>query len=207
MYPNQTPTPPIPPPDYLNQIAPRAPKVLPFKLGPKLFIIIGAIIVILVSIIAITLNVVRSAQQEPLQKLSARLTATQTIVDDAQANLKSSQLRSLNSNLAIYLTNTTRDIGAPLLASGVNIAKLPESVVKAESGDAIATRLEDARLNAVLDRTYAREMTYQLSTILTLMKQIRDLTSSTDLKTFLDTAITNLQPTQASFADFDAASS
>ncbi|MFZ2125963.1 MAG: hypothetical protein WAV04_00420 [Candidatus Microsaccharimonas sp.] len=207
MYPNQTPTPPVPPPDYLNQIAPQAPKVLPFKAGPRLFLIIGAVLVVLVSGIAITLNIIRSAQQAPLETLSARLTTTQTIVNDAQANLKSSQLRSLNSNLAIYLTNTTRDIGEPLLANGINTAKLPDSVTKAESGDAIAARLEDARLNAVFDRTYAREMTYQLSTTLTLMKQIRDSTGSASLKTFLDTAITNLEPTQASFASFDAASS
>lgn len=207
MYPNQTPTPPTPPPDYLNQIAPQAPRALPFKVGPKLFIIIGVVLVLLVSIIAITLNTVNSAQQEPLQTLSARLTTTQTIVNDAQANLKSSQLRSLNSNLAIYLTNTTRDMSEPLLNNGVNTEKLPDSVLKAESGDAMSARLEDARLNAVFDRTYAREMTYQLGTTLALMKQIRNSTSSPSLKTFLDTAITNLEPTQASFASFDAASS
>ncbi len=210
MYPNQpqqpTPNPSVPA-NYLDQIAPQAPKSSMFKFGPKLFVMIGAVLVVLVIIIAITVNVVVSSQRTPLQTLSARLTTTQSIVDKAQANLKSSQLRSLNSNLAIYLTNTNRDIGAPLLTNGVNTAKLPESVTKKESGDAIAGRLEDARLNAVFDRTYAREMTYQLSTTLALMKQIRASTGSASLKTFLNTAITNLEPTQESFASFDAASS
>jgi len=207
MDPNQPQPTPTQSPDYLNQIAPQAPKVLPFKFGPKLFILIGAALVILVIIGAIVINLITSAQREPLETLSARLTTTQTITNDAQENLKSTQLRSLNSNLAIYFTNTLRDISAPLTSNGIDTAKLPDSIIKAESGDAIAERLENARLNAVFDRTYAREMTYQLGTTLTLMKQIRDSTSSSSLRTFLDTAITNLEPTQASFASFDAASS
>ena len=210
MYPNQpqqpTPNPSVPH-NYLDQIAPQASKPSMFTFGPKLFIMIGVALVVLVIAVVIILNAITGSRKAPLETLSARLTTTQSIVDKAQGNLKSSQLRSLNSNLAIYLTNTNRDIGEPLLNNGVNTAKLPESITKKESGEAIASRLEDARLNAVFDRTYAREMNYQLSTTLALMKQIRASTGSVSLKTFLDTAITNLEPTQDSFASFDAASS
>lgn len=208
MYPNQPQQPsPVPPSptDYLNQISPQTQKTPLFRPGPKLFIVAGLALVIIVAIVAITVNVIVNAQRQPLQELAARLNTTQTIADDAQVNLKSSQLRSLNSNLKIYLTNTNREIGAPLLNNGVNTAKLPESVLKKESSDAIATTLEDARLNAVFDTTYAREMAYQLSNTLTLMRQIRQSTGSASLKTFLDTAITNLEPTQESFANFNAA--
>jgi hypothetical protein len=208
MYPEQPPVapqPPAPSPEYLNQIAPQAPKTLPFKFGPKLLIIIAAILVVLIIIVSITVNMIIGSQRQPLQQLAARLTTTETIANDAQPNLKSSQLRSLNSNLEIYLTNTNRDIGKPLLSGGVNTAKLPESILTKESGDALSTTLEDARLNAVFDRTYAREMTYVLGSTLALMKQVRSSTSSTELRTFLDSALTDLALIHESFSSFDAA--
>jgi hypothetical protein len=208
MYPEQPPVAPqspAPSPEYLNQIAPQAPKAMPFKFGPKLLIIIAAILVVLIIIASVTVNTLVGSQRQPLQQLAARLTTTETIASDAQPNLKSSQLRSLNSNLKIYLTNTNRDIGQPLLSSGVNTTKLPESVLKKESGEAISANLEDARLNAVFDRTYAREMTYILGNTLALMKQARTSTGSTELREFLDPAIADLTLIHESFSSFDAA--
>lgn len=208
MYPDQPqPTPPsqIPPSDYLNQISAKPPKAPGFKPSLKGMIIIAAALVALVIIVALTVNIVVASQRQPLQQLAARLATTQTIADDAQSNLKTSQLRSLNSNLKIYLTNTNRDIGEPLLANGVNVAKLPDSIVTKESPDAVAATLENARLNARFDTTYAREMAYELDITLSLMRQILASTNSASLKAFLEPAITNLEPTQQSFADFSVA--
>jgi hypothetical protein len=218
MFPNQPgpqlapqPTPPPVPtpvpssPDYLNQIAPQAPKKSLFKIGPKLLIIIVGIIILLVAIMSFAFSSANEAKKKPLETLSARLSTTETIATAAQTNLKSSELRSLNSNLKIYLTNTNRDIAAPLLAAGVDVKKISKTVTAAEAPDAINTRLEDARLNAVYDRTYAREMAYQLDTLITLMKQIYKSTSSTKLKAFLQSAFDSLEPTQKSFEDFNAA--
>lgn len=142
---------------------------------------------------------------EPAKQLAARLQSTETIVDNAQNKLKSTQLRTLNSNLKIYLTNTNRDIAAPLQKSGINVAKLDKKLVASEAGTNITNKLEDARLNAVYDRTYAREIAYQLDTIVALMRQINDSTRSQSLKVFLDSAYTNLEPTQKQFAEFNAA--
>lgn len=212
MYPNQPQAQPTPPPtnpsplDYLNQIAPPTPKKPLFRLsGLSLILAIVGLLVVIVSVLALVLNIVGNSQRQPLEQLAARLATTETIVNDAQKNLKNSELRSLNSNLKIFLTNTNRDIAEPLLKSGVNINKMDKNTVAKESGDAIAERLEDARLNAVFDRTYAREMAYQLETIITLMKQIYGSTGSSSLKEFLNTTYSNLEPTQKSFAEFNAA--
>jgi hypothetical protein len=210
MYPNQpqqTPSPMPPSPgDYLNQIAPQTPKKPLFRLsGLRLILAVIAGLVVVVSIFALVINAVSASRRHPLEQLSARLTATESIVADAQDNLKSSELRSLNRSLKIFLTNTNRDIAEPLLDSGVNVKKLDKDTVAKESGEDITSRLEDARLNAVYDRTYAREMAYQLETIITLMKQIYRSGGSDSLKSFLVTAYGNLEPTQQSFADFNAA--
>lgn len=207
MYPEQ-PRPPQPV-DYLNEIAPQAPKkqLISFKPGPKLFAILGAALIILIIIISIVVNSITTAQRAPLQHLAARLASTTTVVANAQANIKSSDLRSLNSNLGIYLANTNRDLVAPLLSAGVNISNIPDSVTKAESSTALTARLEDDRLNAVYDNQYAVEMAYQLDTILNLMQQIKESTGNAQLKNFLASAYTNLQPTQKAFADYNAANS
>jgi hypothetical protein len=209
MYPNQpeqpTSTPPPLPSDYLNQIAPQAPKRMPFTLGIKQVAVLGVALILLVIILSVVVSSIAGGSRQPLERLSARLTATEAVVVDAQSNLKSSQLRSLNSNLKIYMTNTNRDVTTPLLAAGIDTKKISESVLKSESTDQLTTRLENARLNAVYDRTYAREMSYQLSTLLTLMNQIYGSTNNQQLKTFLKSSYDNLVPTQKSFADFSTA--
>jgi len=208
MYPQQPQQPaPLPPnpTDYLNQISQNVSATPALRPTPKLFLLVGAALVILVIIAVVIVNIVVGAQKEPLQRLSARLTTTQTVAETSQENLKSSQLRSLNSNLRVYLTNTQRSINTPLVAKGIDIKKIPESVTKKESGSAMSAVLEDARLNNVFDRTYAREMAYHLANTLTLMRQIRQSAGEESLKEFLDDAIVNLEPTQASFANFDAA--
>ena len=192
------------PGDYLNQIAPQAPKKALFSFGIKQIIIIGIALVVLVSALALIVSAVAGGQKDPVQRLSARLTATEVIATDAQANLKSSKLRSLNSNLKLYLTNTNRDIAEPLLKAGVDIKKLNKNIIAKESTEALSGRLEDARLNAVFDRTYAREMAYQLGTTMTLMSEIYNSTNSTSLQTFLKSAYDSLKPTQESFANFNA---
>lgn len=214
MFPNQPgpqlppqPTPPPVPssPNYLDQIAPQAPKKDLFKFGPKLLILVLGIIILLVGIMAFAFNASNTAKKQPLETLYARLTTTETIATAAQTKLKSSELRSLNSNLKIYLANTNRDVADPLLAAGIDVKKISKTVTAAESPDEINARLEDARLNAVYDRTYAREMAYQLDTLITLMKQIYKSTSSTKLKEFLQATFDSLEPTQKSFEAFNAA--
>ena len=209
MYPNQspqipTPTPPLAPTDYMNQIAPRTPKRPLGKLSIRQVLMVGGGLIIAVIILAIIVNTVAAGKRDPLEHLSARLTSTQTVVTTAQANLKSSKLKSLNGNLTIYMTNTNRDVSKPLLLAGINTTKLSKAIVAGEATTALTARLEDARLNAVYDRTYAREMTYQLGTLLTLMKQIYNGSGNTELKTFLKSAYDNLRPTQESFANFSA---
>lgn len=195
--------------DYLNQIAPEAPKKRGLR-GLSTFqlaILGGAALIIIILIASIIAASSGSGGGSSTEKLAARLTSTETIVSGAQAKLKSSELRTLNSNLKIYLTNTNRDIVAPLTAVGINVKQLDPAVTKAEAGTDVLLRLEDARLNAIYDRTYAREMSYRLDTIVSLMQKIRASTGNEKMKSFLDSAITNLTPTQKEFSDYNDANS
>ena len=199
MNPNQ----PIYSVDYLNQIAPQAPKknVLS-RLQVIIIVVVGGIVLLT---IILSLVLASSHNVEPAKQLAARLQSTEIIVGNAQSKLKSSQLRTLNSNLKIYLTNTNRDISVPLLQVGINVAQLDKKLVASEAGTDITNKLEDARLNATYDRIYALEIASQLDTIVELMRQVNDSTNNQSLKAFLDSAYTNLKPTQKQFAQFNAA--
>ncbi len=214
MYPNQPqPLPPTPPPapptaDYLNQIAPQGSPKSGWNKKIKMIGIIGGALVLLVIALVIAVNAISGATREPAQKLSARLSVTQGISDKAQSNLKSSQLRSLNSDLRLFFTNTSRGIATPLASFGVDAKSIPDRITASEKaiGDGMSNRLEDARLNAVFDRTYAREMAFQLSTMIALLQQMYNSAPSTSTKTFLDTTYKNLQPIQQGFAEFNEVS-
>lgn len=201
MYPNnQQPTYSI---DYLNQIAPAPQKRSLFS--GKRPLVMGLSAALIVAIVIMIIGKTVGQQPNSLQQLAARLQSTQTIADNAQPNIQSSQLRTLNSSLRLTLTNTNRDITAPLKSSGITATNLDKKIVTAESGADLVAKLEDARLNAVYDRTYAREMAYRVDTIILLMKDIYGKTHSTELKNFLQTSYQNLGPIQQQFADFNAA--
>lgn len=203
MYPNdnqQSPT----SIDYLNQIAPKATQKNNL-LQSKPILFGSLVIVILIIIIAITSSL--SGGLNPSQQLAARLTSTQAVSTDATTKIKNNQLLGYNGALNIYLINTIRDIKPLLAKDSIDIDHLSASVTTAESNTTVLATLEDARLNAVYDRTYAREMSYRLDTTLTLMRQIYESTSNSNLKNFLEGAYKNLAPIQKQFADFNAADS
>jgi hypothetical protein len=188
--------------DYLNQIAPPPPKS---GLVDKkfLFIIGGAVALVIIALIVIfSLSSASGGPKDKMQTLAARMITLQDVTKKAQPTLKSGALRATNSNLTIFLTNANRDIAEPLKTNGVDVKNLDKGIVAKEDGTELTEELEDARLNAIYDRTYAREMTYQLETIAALMGDIYDRTSSKSLKDFLLKTDDNLQPIKTQLNDF-----
>lgn len=190
--------------DYLNQIAPQAPKKPVFALNLRTIIFAAIIFLVIVIIIANVSSAITNAQKEPWQRFAARLTATAAVVDSSSGKIKNSQLRSLNSDLKLYLTNTQRDLATPLKNLSINAEKLPASIVAKESTEAMLTRLENGRLNAKYDSTYAREMSYQLATTLALLKELYGSNASPATKAYLKGAYDNLVPTYKTVSEFSA---
>lgn len=189
--------------DYLNQIAPQSPKKLPFALNLRTVIIGGVAAVILIIILAAVGGALSGGNKEPWQRFSARLDATTAVVDGASSHIKNSQLRSINSDLKLYLTNTKRAIATPLENLDVNPQKIPKSITTEEQGTGITERLEDGRLNARYDSTYAREMTYQVATILSLLQKLYNTNVGPQTKALLKNAYDNLLPTYNTLSEFN----
>jgi hypothetical protein len=190
------------PVDYLNQIAPQQKKAM---LNPKLvFGLIGGGVLLLIVVVLLINSSGSAGPTQKMQTLAARLLTLQTISNDAQKTIKSGALRGINSNLNIFLTNTNRDIVSPLAKSGIEVAKIDKSITQKEDGSALKQRLENARLNAIYDRTYVREMNYQLDTVTTLMQDIYTSSGNASIKEFLVTTDKNLQPIKKQFLEFNA---
>lgn len=191
--------------DYLNQIAPQAKKSGPSNRILVLVVIIGAVLALIVGFIMLMSS--GSGPTNASQTLAARLQTLQTVSDKSQKNIKSSALRGINSNLKIFLTSANRDIAAPLSETGIDVKALDKSIVAKESGTELSESLENARLNANFDNTYAREMSFQLATLDAVMGDIYAKTKNEDLKTFLVTTNDNLQPIKKQLDEFNNTSS
>jgi predicted outer membrane protein len=190
------------PVDYLNQIAPQ--QKTPTVNNKLVFGLIGGII--LVAIIAVfALSSGGSGPTERMQTLAARLLTLQKVSSESQKSIKSGVLRSTNSNLSLYLANTNRDIAEPFSKNNVDVKKIDKEITDKESGEKLRKTLEDARLNAVFDQTYAREMTFQLETITALMTQISSSSKSKSLNDFLAATEQNLKPLKEQLSTFNAA--
>jgi len=163
----------------------------------------GLLVALIVGVLAFSSG--GSTPKDQLQTLAARINTMQKVSSNAQRNIKSSKLRSINGSLTLLLTNASHDMAAPLKNNEVDVQKLDKDIVKAEAGTDLSKKLEDARLNAVFDRTYAREMSYQIDTVHALMKQIYTKTGSKSLKSFLDETDKNLTPINKQLQDFNAA--
>ena len=189
--------------DYLNQIAPQPPKQ---GLSSKLFfLIIGGGVLLAIIVGFLLLNPGSGGPKEKMQTLAARMITLQEVASDSQKNIKSGSLRATNSNLTIFLTNANRDIAEPLLNNDIDVKGLDKAIVTKEDGTELKEKLEDARLNAVFDRTYAQEMTYQLDTIAVLMGDIYERTNSKSLKDFLLKTDSDLQPIKKALNEFSDA--
>lgn len=189
--------------DYLNQIAP-APKKPGLDNRIFLFVIGGGLI--LAAIVGmLTLFSGGNGPTEKMQTLAARMEVLQDIASKSQKNIKSNKLRNTNSSLAIFLTNANRDIETPLENNGLSIEKIDKNIKAQEAadGEALAKKLEDARLNAVFDRTYANEMSYQLTTVEALMKSIYKSTKSKSMKSYLEATDGNIAPIIKQLNDFN----
>ncbi|MGK2896618.1 MAG: hypothetical protein ACSLEY_03400 [Candidatus Saccharimonadales bacterium] len=187
------------PTDYLNQIA--APEKKPGINNRLLFILIGiaALIIGLFGFLMLSSSVPKTAD---LQSLAVKMPGLQEIASDAQKKLKSSNLRSVNSSLILYFTNTNRDLQKVLVSSNIKLNK--------EASDASITKmeetLENARISDLFDKTYADEMKDQLSRIDILINSAYKKTNSKSIRAFLETTSKDLESFYNQLSDFSSPS-
>lgn len=189
--------------DYLDQISAPPKRVT----APNPFVLLAVIAVGVLTIIGFGIFMLGSNGKSSADKASNIYLRTQTlqkIADSTQKQLRDNDLRSTNAAFSLYLSNMIRDIKEPLANLKVSTEKLPKSLTDKETAYAsdITTRFEEAKLNIMLDRTYAREMSYQISVLRNMMAGLYKATSNTSLKSALGTSDPSLAQTGKKFQEF-----
>lgn len=190
------------PQNYLDSIAVQQPVK---TINP--LILWGLIAGIIILLIVVVMSVMASGTS-PTQRLTAfgaQMKELKTVASESQENIQSGDLRSLNGSLSLTLTNANRELATPLTTLGAKIDDEKNELVLMATADAaeLKERLEDARLNAVFDRTYAREMAFSLKTLRSEIVVIYDSTRSNSLKQVLVDTDKDLESLQTSFDDFN----
>ena len=193
--------------DYLNEIS----QPIKTSNGPSIKLLVAVILIGIASVVlfAVMMLTARPSVNSDMVALNQRLTTLQTIAKKEHRYLRSSDLRSTNSSYQLFLANSLTSMEAPLETLGVDAKKVDKALVakEADHSSGLTNKLEDSRLNAVLDRTYARDMAYELDVVRSMMKSIYGKTSSKSTKSFLEKSDANLAPIAKRFAEFSASDS
>lgn len=189
--------------DYLDQIAPPAPRqsFLSGSFG-KIVIILGVIFVLAVSLIIALGGQKKTATTEAMV---TKLENVSRVVKETHKNIKSNNLSSTNSNFQIWLTNTERETTNLLDQAGVKKTSYDKKMVAAQRQlrTDLTDKFDDARLNGKLDRVYATEMAYQTELMINELTVIAKKTPGKAFDDYSGEAIKNLTPIHDAFADFD----
>lgn len=193
--------------DYLNQISTPPPKR--GKISTLMYVLAGAVLfLVLIVVLGLIFSGGSTSTPAKTNELYMRLTVLRDETKDQHKYLRNNQLRSQNSSLTLFLTNSITDLSSAMAASGVDASKLDnDKAYKAEAA-ALKTELDDkfeeARLNVRLDRAYTIEMSYQLNVVASLITAIQGRNTSETMQTFIANNAENLATIAEEFNDFNA---
>lgn len=204
MQPNNPYEQPQVPSNYLDQIAPTAQVK---TLNPiLLWGLIGGLLIAGIAIVFAVSSASSGPSSSSLTAVAAKLDNLKTTSDKAQKNIRSSELRTVNSSLTLTLINSNRDLAESLKMQEISLKDKKNKTIVSASKDATDqnARLEDARLKDTFDTTYAREMKYSLTLLRNDMTVLYKKSKSKSLKTTLKTGYDNLTPLLEEFSSFNA---
>jgi hypothetical protein len=139
------------------------------------------------------------------ERLSLRLGNITSTIDTFSKNIKNPELRAISTSLKATLTDTSRDLTALLPALKVdtkNLKKSASATTETDHINELNTDLEHARLNGILDRTFAKDMTLQTSLLLSLEADLLARTKNADLTSLLENSTKSITALHARINDF-----
>lgn len=188
--------------DYLDQMA--APVKQPID---KKFIFagIGVAIALLIAMMLMFITPQRSTSVANEISLYTTMIDVEKSTDQSERNLKSSGMSSTNSAMRSALSNAARDMQTPLTNMGQEPSKLKSAATKPPyHDDKLVTTLEDARLNGIYDRVYAREMNTKMKLMLSYMESIEKHNSRESMKEFISKNKQSFETVQKSIEDWQS---
>jgi hypothetical protein len=195
--------------EYLNQISAKTNQ--PAKTGlfdKKMKIVLGALggviilAIILMSVIGNSSDSKSNVSSE-LSRLYTRATELNKTITNYNRSVSHSTLRSNGAQLSTLLTEVTANASTYLSKNlGIETKKLAMTEKDSANIKKLNADLEKARLNGLLDRTYAHEMDYQIDYLLIIEESIYKKTSESYLKAFIESSTSSLNLLKESFHNY-----
>ena len=195
--------------EYLNQISAKANQSS--KTGffdKKMKIVLGVLGgVILLAIILMSIGGNSSTPEatvsSELTRLYTRASELSKTITKYNSSISHSALRSNGAQLSTLLTEITTSTSSYLTN---NLGTDPKKLTLTESDAANISKLDDdlkkARLNGLLDRTYAHEMDYQIDYLLIIEESIHKKNSDNYLNAFIESSSSSLTLLKESFHNY-----
>ena len=195
---------------YLDEIAAKSRPVKPKKnliLSPKIIVIIGGCLglVILLAIIGSMLGNAMKRAGKDAERISFRMEKMTEIITEYKGDLKAPKLRSVSASLEGVLKESNGQmkkilteefkVGSKDKKEKDKNKKLDKKVMEEESENynKMNEALENARLNGVLDRTYAREMALQVALLVSMESELAERSEKKAVDEFVTKSLGNLQ--------------
>ena len=194
---------------YLNQIAVKAApqKGINRFLTPTIIkIIIGAVVALV--FIIILGSILNAANQKTVDLYASFHLRLENLISSSgplntyTKDLKSSDLRSLSGTLQSSLTSTSRELSGMLSTLGVNTDDMSDTARQDANIAEYTAGLADAKLNGVLDRTFASSTALQISILLSMESEIRAKTDNSSLANLIDRSSADLNTLLTQFTDY-----
>lgn len=189
-------------PNYLDSIAAAAPPPKFFSgVFGKVFFGMIALFVLAVSIIIAMSGKDNTAD---LQQIVVRLDSYSKVTKKIHPDLQSNNLKTTDSMYSIWAINSLNDGEALLKEAGVKKTQYDKKMVGAENkaADDLASKFENANLNARLDTVYARTMAAETDKLLVLYTNMSKHSKAKKIRDYAKTSADNLKPLQKQFADY-----
>jgi len=163
-------------------------------------LLLSAVVAIILCIIFAIINSIVNRETDYVPRLSLRTTNLSSMVTEYTPTVKSSSLRAAGSSLASILDNMSSNLTTSL-GEDYEVSE-PVAKEEAEVLSSLTTALYEAKINGVLDRTYARQFAYQIVNLLALIEEAKNSTDDATLKTKLTSSEESLSNIYPAFADY-----
>ncbi|QQS21732.1 hypothetical protein IPM09_04410 [Candidatus Saccharibacteria bacterium] len=185
--------------DYLNQIAPTQQKTV------NRFAIFGLIGGVLMAVVVFLIIVANSGPPNISAQtiaLKQRIATLQSVADTQQPHIQDNDLSVANSTLSSTLTSMATDLSGVMKAKNVKTnEKSATGATEKTYAASLQKKLDDSYQRGTLDRTYAPQMTYELTVLRTKLKLLRSSSGgSKTVTSFCDTSLTNVDAILKAYA-------
>lgn len=167
----------------------------------------GVVLFFMMMAVGALLSNMKNKTTELSKQLYTRTTNLNSVLTTFNPHLKGSSLRSTGLSLAGVLTNATTQLGKYVNPEAKNPEDLKPSADTLASEVEIVNNLnltlENAKLNGILDRTYANQIGLQVSLLMVMISELEERTDNEDLKKFLQSYHTSLEAIDKGFEDYE----